>query len=436
VKARRSIATFPSLAGSISQTAPGSIGEDAHSSSEELLIGPPAALTQRAAAWYAMCVDRDVALVLSGGGMNGVLMELGFLRRVRASPLWPRVGWIFGTSAGALSGTLAAVDRLDDLEAFLLALQPEETFNPHRLWKLPLVGLHDYALPRTIEERLGDRVALAREVAESEIELVVIATDVTDDTDDEGTNPRELAYSSRETPPEIFAEAVLASAAMSALVLPLRVGDRIATDGGWVRNYPLGYAYDHPEVEEIIGFRYLPRYPPIRAEGLAQLRRRLERFRGVPPVRALIAELARAEERATRGEPAHLVDMIVRLMRVSILRNNALEERFATEKDDSIRELETLRRDVLALVDEHTRGSGRRERLAHAVEQRFASARFPFRHDRLVPRVTVHASVGEVSLDPGFRNQEPWTEEAKRALIARGYELTDRELAPREEAVA
>src|ERR671937_1183396 len=361
-----------------------------------------------------MSVRRDVALVLSGGGMNGVLMELGFLRRIRESVYWPRVGWIFGTSAGALSGSLAAVDRLDDLESFLLAMQPKDAFRPHRLWQLPLLGLHDYALPRTIDERLGDRVALARELAEAEIELVVIATDVTDDADEAGTNPRELAYSSRETSPEIFAEAVLASAAISALVLPLRVGDRVATDGGWVRNYPLGYAYDHPEVELIVGFRYLPRYPRIGAGGLVDLRRRLERIRRVAPVRAFISELKRAEERAARGEPAHLVDMIVRLMRVSIMRNNALEERFADDKDESIQELESLRRDVLAIVTQNVRGAGRRDRIAAAVEARFAAAQFPFRHDRLVPRITVHASVGEVSLDPGFRNQKEWTEEAKR----------------------
>jgi predicted acylesterase/phospholipase RssA len=379
---------------------------------------------------------RDVAIVLSGGGMNGVLMELGFLQRVRDSPLWPRVGWIFGTSAGALVGTLAAVDRLDDLERFVLALRPEETFRPHRLWQLPLVGFHDYSLPRTIEERLGDRLALARELAQADIELVVVATDVTDDADQDGTNPRELVYSARDTPPEIFAEAVLASAAISALVLPLRVGHRIATDGSWVRNYPLGHAYDRPEVQLILGFRFLPQYPPGSAVALADLRRRLERFGRVPPVRALIAELREAEERAARGEPAHLLDMIVRLMRVSIMRNNALEERFADEKDDSIRELDALREDVLALVGEHVRGHGRRERAVKLVAERFAAARFPFRHDRIVPRITVHASVGEVSLDPGLRNQKPWTEEAKRTLIARGYELADRELAGWDKAVA
>jgi hypothetical protein len=153
-------------------------------------------------------------------------------------------------------------------------------------------------------------------------------------------------------------------------------------------------------------------------------------------VRGFIAELKRAEERAARGEPAHLVDMIVRLMRVSIMRNNALEERFADDKDESIQELESLRRDVLAIVTQNVRGAGRRDRIAAAVEARFAAAQFPFRHDRLVPRITVHASVGEVSLEPGFRSQKPWTAEAKRALIARGYELADCELGRSEEAVA
>src|SRR3954447_3086146 len=379
---------------------------------------------------------RDTALVLSGGGMNGALMELGFLRRVRESPLWPRVGWIYGTSAGALTGVLAAVDRLDDLESFLVSLRPEETFRPHRLWQLPLLGIHDYALPRTVEERLGGMVQLSRDLATADIELVVVATDVTDDVDERNDDRHELSYSAWTTPPERFAEAVLASAAISALVLPVPVGDRIATDGGWVRNYPLGYAYDNPEVETIVGFRYLPRFPTMGAAGITQLRRRLERFRRVPPIRAFIAELGRAEERAERGEPAHLVDMIVRLARVSVLRNNALEEEVADENDQSIRELETLRQDVLALVRGNVRGSARRERLAGEVADRFAAARFPFRHDRLVPRITVHASAGEVSLDPTFRNTNEWTETAKRTLIDRGYELTDRELARYEQIVA
>ena len=32
--------------------------------------------------------ERDLALVLSGGGMNGLLLELGFLQRLREDRLW------------------------------------------------------------------------------------------------------------------------------------------------------------------------------------------------------------------------------------------------------------------------------------------------------------------------------------------------------------
>ena len=96
---------------------------------------------------------RDVAVVLSGGGINGILLELGFLRRLSETDLWLRIGWIHGTSAGALAGTMAALERLDDLEAFLFALQPEDAFRPRPIWQFP-GGLHDYTLPSTVAERI------------------------------------------------------------------------------------------------------------------------------------------------------------------------------------------------------------------------------------------------------------------------------------------
>lgn len=363
--------------------------------------------------------QRDVGVVLSGGGVNGVLMELGFLKRLRESALWDRVAAIFGTSSGALSGTLAALDRLDDLEAFLLDLQPEDAFRPNRLWRLPFLGLHDYTLPHTIESWFGDLGRLARDLAEAPVELVVVATDLTDDhlrEDDDF----ELHYSSRVTPPDLFAQAVLASAAVSALVLPVRVGDRVATDGAWVRNFPLGLAYDHPEVELIVAFRYLPQYPRLGIGALEPLRRRLRRVGRLAPARAFLAEIDEAEARAARGEPAHLADTIVRLARVSILRNTRREERLAEDIDQSLRELRSLRHDVLAAIaDDATRG---------LVEERFASARFPFRHDRLIPRIVVRGNVEGVGLEPGFRNQPHWSDEEKRLLIRRGYELADEEL--------
>ena len=124
--------------------------------------------------------DRDLAIVLSGGGMNGLLLELGFLRRLRDDSLWERVAWVYGTSAGALTGVMAVIDRLEELERFVLGLAPEETFRPNRLWQLPLTGLHDYALPDTIAERLAPVEELARAVVAAPIELVVCVTDGSD----------------------------------------------------------------------------------------------------------------------------------------------------------------------------------------------------------------------------------------------------------------
>jgi len=63
--------------------------------------------------------------------------------------------------------------------------------------------------------------------------------------------------------------------------------------------------------------------------------------------------------------------------------------------------------------------------VARAVEERFANARFPFLGDRAIPRIAVQSTAGEVSLETGLRNPTPWTEDAKRALIRRGYELLD-----------
>lgn len=373
-------------------------------------------------------MERDVAVVLSGGGINGVLMEIGFLKRVRESSLWPRVGWVYGTSAGAFAGAGAALDRIPEFEAFLLDLQPDETFRPNRLWQLPFLGLHDYALPATIAEKFGDLVELATELRNADIELVVIATDATPSQESNDVRDYELVYSSRRTEPREMAEAILASAAISALVLPVSVGDRVATDGAWVRNFPLTHAYEQPGVAQIVAFRYVPRYPRLGTIGLARFRRRLERFGRVPPVRALIEELRLAEERDAQGLPAHLPEMMMRLTRAAIVRNTVVEERFADERDRSIDELQRLRDDLGVLVRNHVRGATRRARLEAAITARFDATSFPFSHQRAVPRITVRGSIGAVSLEPGFRDQKPWTVEAKLALIDRGYLLADDEL--------
>jgi predicted acylesterase/phospholipase RssA len=375
-------------------------------------------------------MKRDVAVVLSGGGMSGILLELGFLKRLRESSIWDRVGVVFGTSAGALSGCMAALDRLEALEEFLLRLRPEDTFRPNRLWRLPLLGTHDYVLPRTIAGELGRPTDFTRELAVRPIELVAIVTDVTaEDAGDGGRRLFERAYSSRSAPPEEMAEAMLASAAISTLVLPQLVGDRVATDGGWVRNYPLGYAYERPEVQQIVGFRYESHYPVVGAGAVATVAGRMRRFARLPAARALHRELEEALARERRGQPAHIVDVFSRLSRVAVIRNTVLEELVAGWREQSVQELAALRADIRRIVESAELPPPARSRLATEIDDRFAAANFPFRHDRAIPRITVAVSAGRYRLEPGFRKPRPWTVEAKRALIERGYRATADELA-------
>src|SRR6187551_3299104 len=289
---------------------------------------------------------RDVAVVLSGGGINAVMLELGFLRRLSETALWPRIGWIYGTSAGALAGTMAALGRLDDLEEFLLGIQPADAFRPRPIWQLP-GGLHDYTLPSTIADRIGSPADVGAALAASPIELRVYATDVSDYPEGDQERDFELEYSSRTSEPEVMGRAILASAAISGLVLPISLDGRIATDGGWVRNFPLEHAYRNPAVAAIAAFRYLPTYPVSDGAFLERARERLELFRAVPPVRALLAELRLAQERAARGEPAHYGELIIRLMRVAIARNTVLEEHLAGDREASVTALQGLRRDVV-----------------------------------------------------------------------------------------
>jgi hypothetical protein len=196
-----------------------------------------------------------------------------------------------------------------------------------------------------------------------------------------------------------------------------------------VRNFPFEAAYRNPDVAAIAALRYVPSYPPTSSAYLERTRERLERFRAVPPVRALLAEVRLAQERASRGEPAHYGELIVRLMRVAFARNAVVEERIASERDTSVEELRRLREDVLELAV--AAASPRRRRaLRVELEARFAAARFPFRHDRHVPAVIVRATAGEANhLDPTFKAESEWPLEVKRALIDRGYALTSDALA-------
>ena len=374
---------------------------------------------------------RDAAIVLSGGGINAVLLELGFLQRLRETDLWQRVGWIYGTSAGALAGTMGALDRLDDLEDFMIGMQPADAFRPRPIWQFP-GGLHDYTLPQTVADRIGSPKELGDALAAADVELVVFATDVSEYPESPEDRDFELVYGSFSSPPETMGRAILASAAISGLVLPIEIDGVIATDGGWVRNFPFEHAYRNPDVAAIAAFRYLPSYPATDAAFLERTRERLERFRAVAPVRALLTEVRLAQERAERGEPAHYGELIVRLMRVAFARNAVVEERVAEERIASVDELTRLREDVIETALSAAAPWSRR-RLRTKLEERFAEAQFPFGSERNVPTLIVHGSAGEQSLDPTFRGDTPWPDDLKRRLIELGYRLTDEALAARPE---
>ena len=97
--------------------------------------------------------------------------------------------------------------------------------------------------------------------------------------------------------------------------------------------------------------------------------------------------------------------MIVRLMRVAIQQNTVHRgaQSRATRTRRSPRS-RTLREDVDAIV--RREGGRRGERVAQAVDERFASAKFPFLGDRLIPRIAVQSTAGEVSLETGVTQPE------------------------------
>ena len=302
----------------------------------------------------------DTALVMSGGSVNGIFLQLGFLQAVCATELWSAVGWLYGTSAGALSGWVAALDAIDEHERFLMELQPADVFAAHDLWRTPFVGLHRYTLPETVAERLGDPVELARRLKAGPCELTVVTTDIGLSPGSAATDdPFERAFSSRQVEPETLVAALFASAAISTYVLPTRIGAGVYADGGWVRNFPLAYAYREPSVKRILGCRYRAPASGVAGRRLQSLHRRMSRLDRLRVARGVTTELREAIERHERGEPMHLVDTIARLSHIAVYRNSELEVQLADERDRSLQALQDVREHMREAIASSTRGSRR-----------------------------------------------------------------------------
>ena len=367
----------------------------------------------------------DTALVLSGGSINGIFLQLGFLQAIRESDLWPAVGWVYGTSAGAFSGWAAARDAIDEHERFLMGMQPEDVFEAHDLWRTPFVGLHRYALPETVAERLGDPVEAARMLQEGPRELTVVAIDIGLSPDSAlSEDPYERAFNSRRDSPETFAAALFASGAISTFVLPLRIEQSVYGDGGWVRNFPLAYAYREPAVHRIVGCRYRASAVGFTGTGLHSWHHRMSRLSRVKMARGVAAELRDAIERQSRGEPMHLIDTISRLSHIAVSRNSDLEVQLADERDRSLQALHGVQEQMRETIESVARGRQRAE-LLEALDDAFSRADFPFQRSRVVPRLIVDLATPDgVRLDI-TRSRATWSDEDKLGLIRHGRRLTE-----------
>jgi predicted acylesterase/phospholipase RssA len=371
----------------------------------------------------------DTGLVLSGGSVNGIFLQLGFLQAVRASGLWPAIGWVYGTSAGAFSGWATALDAIDEHERFLMGLQPDDVFAAHDLWRAALVGLHRYTLPETVAERIGDPVDLARRIREGPRELTVVTVDIGLSPESaHSEDPYERAFSSRRDSPEAFADAVFASGAISTFVLPLRIEESVYADGGWVRNFPLAYAYREPAVHRIVGARYRASALGFTGTGLHSWHHRMSRLSRIKVARGVAEELQSAIDRQSRGEPMHLIDTISRLSHIAVYRNSDLELQLADERDQALQALNDVRDQLRQAICGSTRGS-RQADLLEALDEAFDRADFPFKRSRVVPRLVVDLAVPEgVRLDV-TRRRLTWSDEDKTALIEHGRRLTEEALA-------
>jgi predicted acylesterase/phospholipase RssA len=371
----------------------------------------------------------DTALVLSGGSINGIYLELGFLQVIRESELWPAVGWVYGTSAGAFSGWAAARDRVDEHERFLMGLQPEDVFEAQDLWRTPFVGLHRYALPDSVAEQLGDPVEAARALRDGPRELTVVTIDIGLSPESAlSEDPYERAFNSRRDTPEAFAAGLFASGAISTFVLPLRIEESVYGDGGWVRNFPLAYAYREPAVQRIVGARYRSSAVGFTGSGLQTWHNRMSRLSRVKMARGVAAELEQAIERQSRGEPMHLIDTISRLSHIAVSRNSDLEVQLADERDRSLHALQDVREQMRETIESVARGR-QRTALLEALDESFDAADFPFRRGRVIPRLVVDLTTPEgVRLDV-TRNRTVWSTEDKVALVRHGRRLTEEALA-------
>lgn len=209
-------------------------------------------------------VDRDgagkTAFVLAGGGSRGAV-QVGMLAELVDRGI--RADCVFGASVGAINGAAYCGDPTADgmrhVEEVWRSLSGEVVFPRGRVqgpWTFfqQRASVHsNHGLRKLIEDGVDYRL-----LEEAQVPLEVVATSLTDGRE---------CWLTRGP----VVEAVLASAAIPAILPPVKFGDDVLIDGGVVNNVPLQRALDAGATRVYVllcgPLRYQPRRPkrPVEA---------------------------------------------------------------------------------------------------------------------------------------------------------------------------
>ena len=171
------------------------------------------------------------AFVLSGGGSLGSI-QVGMLLGLAEANIAPDL--IVGTSVGALNGGWVAsrpdADGIGALAELWRSLSRSDVF-PTRLivGLLGFAGQRRHLVPDTGLRRLLKRHLRFQQLEEAPIPLHVVATDV--------LSGQDVLLSKGDA-----VDAIAASAAIPAILPPVRINGRDLIDGGVINNTPLSHA--------------------------------------------------------------------------------------------------------------------------------------------------------------------------------------------------
>ena len=262
---------------------------------------------------------------------------------------------------------MAALDRLDDLDEFLLELQPNDVFRPRRDVAVPgrAPRLHAPAHDRGADRdgaRSSERRSPPRTSSSSSSPPTSAATPTS-----EGPPLRARLLLARRRRRRRWVARSWRRPRSAGSCCRSRVDGVIATDGGWVRNFPLEHAYRNPGRRRRSSASATSRpTAPIDTAFLERMRAAARALpRGTSGARPARGDPARRGARRGAASRRTTAEMIVRLMRVAIARNTVLEERLARRARD-------LRRRAPAPARGGDRG---RRRRSAAAQRRTSCAR-------------------------------------------------------------